>query len=236
MQGAIGAKWDDVMFQLARWLTRHLDDPKLVLWLAKRGGQLHEQFVGLVEHRLEELARLDRDGSTDEIERIRARASRAIPRPLMRTLWRLMLTGRVKSRRDSDLYHWRKRFERDGLTTTLRLELRDILAPRVSLRESYLSRASLDAASGPLRLKDLVEWEVVLSADHVHSRFRDLSKNPQWAGSLPELLSDFSALLRDTVDLMRELGGAEDKSDLSYDIDLRSANTRRTAISVIGRH
>ncbi len=50
----------------------------------------------------------------------------------------------------------------------------------------------------------------------MHSRFHDLSKNPQWVGSLPDFLSDFTALLRDTLDLMRDLGGADDKSDLSY--------------------
>jgi hypothetical protein len=76
--------------------------------------------------------------------------------------------------------------------------------------------ADLGDANEPQTLNDLVEWEVVLSSDHVRSRFGDLSNNPQWPRSLPDLLSDFSALLRDTLDLMRELGGADDKSDLSY--------------------
>src|SRR5262249_40920425 len=40
-----GSQWDDVMFQLARWLSRHLNDSKLILWLAKRGGILHYRFV-----------------------------------------------------------------------------------------------------------------------------------------------------------------------------------------------
>ncbi len=152
---------DNVMFQLARWLTRHLDDPELVVWLANRGGRLHEQFVGLIQDRLDELAELQRDGSTDEIDRIRANAPRAIPRPTMRTLWRLMLSGRVKSRvRNSDLFRWLKCFKRDGLTTTSRLELREILAPRVSLREPYPSSAAFDTAGDPLLLNDLVEWEV----------------------------------------------------------------------------
>ena len=50
--GVNGTGWDEVMFHLARWLTRHLDDPKLVLWLAKQGGQLHDRFATLVQLKL----------------------------------------------------------------------------------------------------------------------------------------------------------------------------------------
>lgn len=215
--GARSSRWDEVMRQLARWLIRHLDDPALLLWLVKRGGQLHEGLVWLVEHRLDELAKLERDDNMNELERIRASASKAIPSPLMRTLWRLLLTGRVKSWvSDFDLYRWRDRFKRDGLTTTLRLELREILTPRVSLREPFRWPAEDDSGGEPKRVKELVEWEIVLSTDHVHSSLRDLPKDERWTTVLPELLSDFSALLRDALDLMRELGSAEDRSDLSY--------------------
>ena len=64
---------------------------------AERGGQLHEQWIWQIEHRLDELALLERDGKTSELEDIRAHAPNAIPGPLMRTLWRLLLSGRVKS-------------------------------------------------------------------------------------------------------------------------------------------
>ena len=215
--GARGSHWDEVMRQQARWLIRHLDDPALLLWLVKLGGQLHEDLVRLVEHRLDELAKLERDGNTDELERIRASASKAIPGPLMRTLWRLLLTGRVKSRvRDFDLYRWSDRFKRDGFTTTLRMELREILTPRVSLREPFRWPSEGGNSPETERIKDLVSWEIVLSADHVHSSLRDLPKDERWTAALPELLSDFSALLRDALDLMRELGSAEDRSDLSH--------------------
>ncbi|HCL3955733.1 TPA: SIR2 family protein, partial [Pseudomonas aeruginosa] len=43
--GACGSRWDEVMRQLARWLTRHLNNPELLLWLVKRGGQLHDDLV-----------------------------------------------------------------------------------------------------------------------------------------------------------------------------------------------
>lgn len=215
--GARGSSWDEVMRHLARWLIRHLDDPAMLLWLAKRGGQLHDDLIWLIEHRLNELAKLERDGNSVELTRIRESAPNAIPGPLMRTLWRLLLTGRVKTwLRDFDLYRWRDCFRRDGLTATLRLKLREILTPRVSLREPFRWPADEQESPEPERIKELVEWEIVLSTDHAHSSLRDLPSDENWVAALPELLSDFTALLRDALDLMRELGSADDRSDLSY--------------------
>ena len=65
--GARGSRWDEVMRQLARWLIRHLDDPALLLWLVKRGGQLHDNLAWWIEHRLDELAKLERDGYTADL-------------------------------------------------------------------------------------------------------------------------------------------------------------------------
>lgn len=215
--GASSSRWDEVMRQLARWLVRHLDDPALLLWLVKRGGQLHDDFVWWIEHRLNELATLERDGKTEELAQIRANAPRAIPGSLMRTLWRLLLAERVKLwKRDYNLYRWRDRFQRDGLTTSLRLELRETLKPLVLLRDPFRRPAESGDGRGPERINDLVEWEIVLSTDNVHSSLRDLPKDKNWTAALPDLLDDFNVLLRDALDLMRELGSVDDKSDLSY--------------------
>ena len=215
--GTTASRWDNVMRHLAIWLTRHLDDRKLVLWVAKRGGQLHENFSWWVEHRLEKLDELERDGKHDELNLIRFNAPNAIPRPMIRTLWRVILSGRLKTyARRSDLFGWLDRFKHDGLTTTLRLELREILTPRLTLREPFRWNEDRDESGDPERIKDIVEWEIVLSADHVHSTLRDLPSKPRWKEALPDLLNDFSTLLRDTFDLMRELGDIDDRNDLSY--------------------
>jgi len=216
--GASGSRWDKLMQQLAPWLIRHLDDPTLLLWLVKHGGKLHHELVWLVERRLDELADLERDGNTAKLASIRANAPKAIPGSLMRTLWRLLLSGRVKPwGRDLDLYRWRARFKHEGLTTFSRLELREILMPRVTLQEPFRWPPDHDDdREEPQKIKELVGWEIVLSTDHVHSSLRDLPKDEQWKKVLPELLIDFSGLLRDSLDLMRELGGADDRSDLSY--------------------
>ena len=212
--------WDAVMFNLARWLLRHLDDPKLMLWLTKRGGRPHPEFAGLVEWRLEELDKLESDGDTEELHRIRANAPRAIPGPSMRTLWRLMLAGRIGRMKSlsptSNIYQWRRRFERDGLTVALCLELRDLLAPRIALRPPFRWDGNGEDPDEPEQIGKLVDWDIVLSSDYVHSELPGLRESPRWPRILPGLLDEFSALLRDAMDLMRELGGVDDRSDRSY--------------------
>ena len=213
----LGNTWDNVMFSLARWLVRHLDDPVLVLWLTERSGRLHREFAERIEWRLSELDGLERDDQTDELNRIRDNAPRAIPRPAMRAIWRLLLTGRVgSSSSDFDIYLWRDRFVRDGLTAARRLELRDMLTPRVSLRQPFRWGGDREDLDGPERLEDLMTWDIVLSSNHVQSALHDLRESSHWAETLPDLLDDFSALLRDAMDLTRELGGADDREDRSF--------------------
>ena len=216
-----GSQWDEVMSHLARWLTRHLDDPRLILWIAQHGGQLHDRWTWLIEKRLDCLASLERDGKTAELDKIRSQAPNAIPGPVMRKLWGLLLCGRVKSSRrgqDSDLYRLKHRLERDGLNTTLRLELRELLAPQVALKEPF--RLGNEEESAPVHLRQLVDSELVLAADHVQSIIRDLAGENRTI-ALPQLLEDFQQLLHDALDLLRDLGKADDHSDQSY-IDLPS--------------
>ncbi len=214
--GATGSQWDDVMVHLAHWLTRHLDDPTLVLWLAKRGGQLHERFTWLVDKRLDEISKLERGGDNDKLDRLRAAAPRAVPRPLLRTVWRLLLSGRITSGRQGDLYSWKKRLQRDGWVPSLRLSLRELLTPCIQLREPFRWGGGAGEEKEPQHLKEILDWELKLRASHVHSVLRILPDSPEWQVALPDLLPDFTVLLRDTLDLMRELGSADERNDHSY--------------------
>lgn len=214
--GSHRSGWDDVMSHLARWLTRHLDDPELIIWLVNQGGQLHERFSWLIRDQLEKLNQLDIEGKQEELDRIRAAAPKAIPDQSMRTLWRLLLSGRIRSHtRYPDLYNWFRRIRQDGMTPSLRLELRQILMPCVALHAPFQRREAIPDPSRQQQIKDLVDWEIKLSCDHVHSALRDNQSKPEWQVALPDLLQDFTVLLHDTLDLNRELGGADNKSDLS---------------------
>lgn len=214
--GVAGSGWDDVIFHVARWLLRHLDDPRLVLWIAKHGGQLHDRWRLLIEQELARFAQLADEGRVTELDEIRLHAPRAIPGPLMSTLWRLLLSGRVKSSmHQPNLYGWRARLKRDQLTTTLRLELRDLLTPQVVVRPPFRWGDEDASTHQPTHLRQLVDWELVLGADHVRAALRDTADD-NWVSAVPLLLDEFQQLLRDALDLLRELGDANDKHDRSH--------------------
>lgn len=208
------SRWDPVMFQLARWLIRHLNDPRLIIWIAEQGGQIHEQWPGMIEDRLSQLARLEQEGLDSELNDIRNDSPNAVPSVLMRKLWRVLLTGRVKSSwMAPDLYRWQHRLSRDGISPTLRMELRELLAPRVLLKKALLAdRPQGDTPVASVR--QLVDWEIVLASEHVHSFFKEL-QGPHWTAALPTLLDDLQLLLTDALDLFAELGEADRFDDRS---------------------
>lgn len=224
--GPMAAACDNVMSQLARWLVRHLNDPTLILWLADRGGQIGSELQWLIERALDRFDELDREGKSDEINEILSNAPNAMPTPPMRQLWRLMLGGRVKAQRSSaDLYMWKRRLDRDGLTPALRMELRDLLSPRITIRKPYRWGAAGDSSTIPLSIRQIVDWEIVLVVDDVHSGLRD-AQSAAWQNALPKLLDDLQILLRDALELRRELNEADEWTDRSY-WDLSSISDHR---------
>lgn len=195
-RGAESGQLDAVMLQLARWLTKHLDDPELLLRLANEGGKLHPAFAHFIESGL----------GTEEV------------RPAMRRLWGLLLAGRIRNPfLFVELYHWKGRFDQEGLTTGLRLQLRDLLAPRLSLRRRLPGFEQERKGEEPEQPADLVQGEIVLSAQHIRSVLpENLRENEHWRKALPGLLEDFESLLKEAMDLMRELGVADDERDHSF--------------------
>ncbi|MBA1143086.1 anti-phage defense-associated sirtuin Dsr1 [Mesorhizobium neociceri] len=193
------SRWDKVMPYIARWLARHLDNPELLLWVVNQGGSVDDHFRFFLENEL----------------------GQRPPSPAMEALWRIVLSGRVSdSSRHFDLYSWIKRLKRSGLTALLRMQLREILSPRVQIRPSYRMSEEAEGDAGVAatsrRPDQLVEWELVLAADYVHSALRDIGKSPEWQAALPVLLNDATELLLDAMDIMRELQAADEISDRSY--------------------
>lgn len=127
---------DDVMKNLAHWLVRHMNDPALLQWIVRNGGRLHKYLANLIEQKLIMFESLQREGKTNELKKIRANSQNAIPDKFMKKLWRLLLNGQVigDQQFSREFYGWRNRLTRDGLTTSVRVELRRLLAPRIKLR------------------------------------------------------------------------------------------------------
>jgi hypothetical protein len=109
-----------------------------------------------------------------------------------------------------ELYEWRGRFGREGLTYGLRLELLELLRPHVRLKSPFQISERDDAgepaeASEATRIKDLVHWEIVLGSSEVHETLGELKSNDRWVAALPELLTNLTSLLLEALDLMRQL-------------------------------
>jgi len=193
------SRWDNVMPHIARWVVRHIDNPELLLWVVSQGGTVDDRFRSFLDRELQERP----------------------PSPGMEALWRLVFSGRVADRSSHhDLYSWTQHLKRSGLTTLLRMQLREMLAPRVRIRPPYRMTEKEDedagAALASLRPDQLVEWELVLAGNHVHSALREVSKNAEWQAALPTLLHSATELLLDAMDILRELQAADEVSDRSY--------------------
>ena len=208
---------EKVIGQLTHWLIRHLNEPKLVLWIAETGRQINSKFRWQIERRIDCLAQLENEGKHYELNEIRRAAPNALPTPFMRILWRLILSGRLKMVGETfPLLRWSDSFKLDGLTLPLRTELRKILAPRIAIRRRILSPIERRETGEFQRMENLVDWEVVLSADHLPATASEWRDDGEWKKVLPDLLPDLSLLLQDALDLKRELSGDEHKKVSSF--------------------
>lgn len=211
------AEMDTPMTHLARWLTRHLGDPKLLLWFSKQGAHLNLHVQRLMQSRLREIALEEKRNDANELADIIKRSPNYFPSPKIRLLWNLMLSGRIFSKsHDGDLYQWFHNFETEGLNTASLTKLKKILSPHVLLRKAIEWRVAEGVNNGEMAPKDLIDWEVVLGADHLHFAIRQFSEKPEWILALPKLFEDFNALLLETLNLKAELGDADYWRDFSY--------------------
>ena len=202
---------DRVMSEVGRWLLRHLNDPSLIIMVAKAGGQIDKTWSRQIENKISRLDVVDVDAPTLDSATPEERCD--ILCDSMRILWRLVLTRRLKSSGSNmEPYGWFKRYKSYGLTASIRQELRDILAPRVVIRESYTRRLLGGNSNEHPSINELVRWEVELKADHVQYVVGELEKDVAWKSDSKLAIEVFEQLLLDTLDLMQELGEAGGRS------------------------
>lgn len=188
------AKLDHVMRGLAKWLARHVDNIDLLLWVAGQGTRLHDEFAWHLQKAL-------KDEPVREV---------------MMRLWHLVLSGLLHDDfRNYDMYQWRKHLVDHGYSPKLRFELVRMLAPLVKFSRPIRLHVEEIDANGE-RVGDLVRWEISLAGDYGRDAFQGLEATAAWQEALIDMLPDFTGLLRDVLDLMRELDGADDESDRSY--------------------
>lgn len=135
---------------------------------------------------------------------------------MMRTLWRLLLSGRIKSQwQEFGIYQWQQRFLKEGVNFAVRMDLRELLTPKLHLSRAFTwGDAPEEDASEDLRRS--IAWQLEFAGTDVHSfLLDDLRGSDDWQAALPALASDFQQLLHDALCLMRELGEADEHEDPS---------------------
>ena len=192
-------RFDEVMKHLARWLARHVGDPKLFLWAVGKGGELHPAFWGKISDELEKLP----------------------PESPMSVVWNLLASGLTKKPHShSTWFPLAEKLSKTGFTPTFRHELRQILSPAAVFDRPYKWPREGKGDEGSdikdPKLSDLVRWEIELNADDPHQMVKELRNQRNWQCVLLNSLTDLTISLRDTMELMEILGGANPKEDLSY--------------------
>lgn len=195
-QGSATVKNDyqKILVHMGRWLSKHLDDPRLIVWAANHSEVLPDVWRQQFQKKL-----------TDVPDRF--------PESLTYTLWMLILWG--KTRQD----HFHQRFDwwyahylnDDGLSSVLRLKLREILEPRLKL-----SPISLSSNSTSGKIKNHILREVVFAGGSAGAEcIKKIKSDRKWSEVAPHLLDEAQILLLDALDLFRELGDASDFYDPS---------------------
>ncbi len=208
--------WDPVMHHLARWLMRHLNDPNLLLWLVEQGPIPHPTFGAVINKALKDAAKLQATANSADLEAVLSRSPNSVPGPTMRGLWRVYASGMVKSpHSDVDVFDWLEHYQQEGLTRTVRLELRRLLSPRVAMRRSWRQANVVDQVDEADAVRNVIEWELVLSGDDVRTYVQDVDQSSELKGAFPALLTDFEQMLGDALAVMVELGIASHESDRS---------------------
>lgn len=188
---------DDVMWQIMQWLCRHLNDPRLLLWLVQNVGTLNPCFCDLIENRMIDSLSYENEDKVDKLE------------PSMERLWNLYLNGFIRTNDNVfDQYlleNWQIEYSKFGLTSSLRRRFRAAFSPMVNIRAK--SSSLLDASCQKEKsVNDFVSYDLVLNVNDAFDFLTDLKDKPLWQKILPELFDDFEQLLKEALKLFQDLG------------------------------
>ncbi|MBU1411744.1 SIR2 family protein, partial [Myxococcota bacterium] len=97
-----------IQVRIHQWLIRHLDNPELALFLARRPDWKTTNLVLQINEQLKKIHNWETEDKTAELNALGAHSPDGIPRPAMRTFWRLFLADRIAPSNviSFDLYTW----------------------------------------------------------------------------------------------------------------------------------
>ncbi len=186
-----------VTVALASWLTRHLGDHRVLDWVLRRGGLMHESFRRKVR---EQLSR-----------------GNGIPAPL-RTIWGILAcedyARRLADRWQPNLSFLDRRITEEPWSPLLRAEVLRALAPIPSLREAWRDPAE----ERPLTVGRFVSIDMELSDRDFGTELVQRLVAPGYESRqeiLAELALPVTSLLWETLEWFALLGEADEGLDPS---------------------
>jgi hypothetical protein len=183
---------DPCLLHLGTWLGRHAHDPALLLWVCRNGGRLHEQFAWHINKRIKE---------------------KDFPE-FMRVAWQLVIARRTIVHINSvSFLDWKTAFDLGGMTSSNRQWLRELLTPKVRFSEHTMFTQGARTDYEPRSLKEVLHTSITLAGGVDRYSFVKLDENGSWRAALPSLVDDATALLRDALQLMEEVGLASEAVD-----------------------
>ncbi len=203
-------KWDKIMRHLGRWLTHHLNDRDLVLYILKHGGTLHSELRRLINWEINEQRKNKLEANTAYFDRLKKKSDDAEICDYMLTVWEIVLAGYcVQPDLSINIYSWLDEYKHSSLTTSLKNELRAMLSPKVYFRKPYSSETD----NG---IKNLLDWDVSLAVYSIHSELVELEQVASWKNDISALFSTFNDLLLEVMELKQTLHEVSKFSDYTY--------------------
>jgi hypothetical protein len=125
----------DPIHLLHRWVCRHLENPKVAIWLAKQPNILSENLKFAIDQELEVKDRVPSNNKDEHLEKENFDPEIS---DVMRQVWSYFLNNNVLIK-NTIMYPWFAWLEEYGtlgrLTVNLKLTLRDLIKPKLRLED-----------------------------------------------------------------------------------------------------
>lgn len=180
---------------LIEWMMKYASNPNIPRWIAKNGGTLAKCLDIRVRSRLND-------------------TQQDMPSGMFK-IWDLLLNGAfIQKCEYLDLRTWESAVETNGMTLASKKRIIELLTPYISVPNIGLY-GWMPMESQMDEIRSFLSVEVKVADDDFPEIYQTLKNLPQWQETLPDMLDDFTKLLRDALILLEEIGKTQGKIDNS---------------------
>ncbi|MDD3366416.1 MAG: SIR2 family protein, partial [Sphaerochaetaceae bacterium] len=196
---------DVSMTNISTWLTYHLNNPTLLLWIQKQGGVLHPTFRRKISNRLREIVILERNNNIEnkrKLNELKAKGSDTIPNSQMRMLWELMISGRFHLPHIEPgflIALYQNNEENELMLTSSDIILR-VLTPAIRIREIFPFTNQIHDYSNSEEERKKLETIVVLNAQ-TNLILNATERSERFKESLAEIALELTLKLKEASEL-----------------------------------